>query len=168
MFAEYHFRFSEEHLLTSVLRYRQQLAWRRPFLGLKWVLASALFLLLLFAAYMGIPLLSGVFGAIIGVMLLGWPIDAWLMRRRFRKSPFRDENYQFVLSDDGAHVVSQNSDTRIAWAVFTKARQFSDGFLLFQGPGLFNWLPDSAAFTPACLAEAEQLIRAHVTDFRKL
>jgi len=170
MHAQYRFRFSEDHLLTSFLRYRQQLWWRRSFLGLKWVLAVPFAAALSFAVYGGAKVLAavfgGIFGAILGALLLGWRIDAWLIRRRFRRSPFHNDEITFSISGSGSHVVGRDSDVRIGWSTFTRARRFPDGLLLFQGPGVFNWLPDAAAVELAGVKEAENLVRTYVADYR--
>jgi hypothetical protein len=170
MNVQYRFRFSEDHLLTSFLRYRQQVWWRRAFLGLKWVLIVPFAAVLGLAIYSGAKALAaifgGVFGAILGALLLGWRIDAWLIRKRFRKSPFHDDEITFSISGDGSHVVGRDSDVRLGWSKFTRARRFPDGLLLFQGPGVFNWLPDAAAVEVGVVKEAEDLVRTHVEDYR--
>ncbi|GAA6142609.1 YcxB family protein [Hydrogenophaga sp. 5NK40-0174] len=166
MQAEYRFEFSEDHLLTSLLRYRQQIWWRRLFLALKWVLAAAFAIPMLVAIYMGVPALAGLFGAVLFALVLGWPIDAWLIRRRFRNSPYHGDNIVLSLSDGGVRIVGRSSDSQIAWSAFTKARRFRDGVLLFQGPGMFNWLPDSAALEPTTLEVAQKLVRSNVGDYR--
>lgn len=168
MQAVYRFRFSEEHLLTSFRRYRQQVWWRRPFLGLKWLLALPFGAGIVLATYHGIPWLAPVFGAVLGAMLLGWPIDAWILRRQFRKSPFHDDEIAFTVSPDGSHILGRNSEVRIGWATFTGARRFKDGLLLFQGPGFFNWLPDTAAADSAAVETAIELRRLNVKDFREV
>lgn len=131
MQVQFKFRFSEEHLLTSHLRYRHQVWWRPPFQGLKWVLATMISLLLIFAAYRGVPMLSAFFGAILSALLLGWSIDSWIIRKRFRKSPLHNDDIAFTFFEDGAHVVGQTSEVRIGWAAYPKARRFKDGMLLF-------------------------------------
>jgi hypothetical protein len=166
MQAAFRFRFSEDHLLASFRRYRQQLWWRRPFLGLKWLLAIPFCAGFVFAIYRGIPWLAAIFGAILGSTLLGWPIDAWILRKRFRKSPFHNDEITFTVSADGSHVLGRNSEVRIGWATFTRARRFDDGLMLFQGPGVFNWLPDTAAADGAAVKNAIELARLHVKDFR--
>jgi hypothetical protein len=170
MSAQYRFRFSEDHLLTSFLRYRQQLWWRRAFLGLKWILAAPFAALLGLAVYSGAKVLAaivgGLCGAMVGALLLGWRIDAWLIRKRFRKSPFHDDEITFSVSESGSRVIARDSEVRIGWSKFTRARRFPDGLLLFQGPGVFNWLPDSAAVELATVKEAETLVRTHVSDYR--
>lgn len=168
MHSHFRFCFSEDLLIASFLRYRKQLWWRQPFIGLKWILAAVLLALLGLAVLLGSVALAGIVGGIIGMLVIGWPIDAWLLRRRFRKSPFHNDDIAFALSDSGAHVVGRDSEVRIGWASFTKARRFADGLLLFQGPGVFNWLPDSAATDEAAVANAQELARSRIQDYAKV
>jgi hypothetical protein len=168
MQAEYRFRFSEDHLLTSLLRFRQQVWWRKPFIGLKWILGLTFAIPLVIFVYKGIPALAGIFGAIVGALLLGWPIDAWIVRRRFRKSPFHDDEIVFSISERGSHVVGRNSETLVGWANFTKARRFKDGLLLFQGPNVVNWLPDVAASDAGAVKNAQEMARLHIPDYREV
>lgn len=166
MWAEYKFLFSEEHVLTACLRYRQQIWWRRPFLTMKWLLVAIFCIPLIIAIHQGIQVLTMLCCAVLGSLLLGWRIDAWIIRKRFRKSPYHNDNVEFTLSENGAHSVGQSSEVRIAWRNFTKVRRFRDGLLVFQGPHLFHWLPDAAAVDSTALDVAEKLLRAHVRDYR--
>jgi hypothetical protein len=172
MQADYRFRLTEEHLLTSVLRYRQQIWWWRQLLRLKWPLGIVLGVLAAFFVCKGIRIaavsLGGLFGAIAGALLLGWRIDAWLIRRQLRRLPYYNDEILFCLSESGAHGLGLNSEVRLGWAAFTKACRFEDGVLLFQGPGLWNWLPDSAAASAAAVATAQELARAHIRDYRNV
>ncbi len=166
--SHFHFHFSEDHLITSLLRHRQQIWWRRPFIGLKWLLATILGALLVLVVLKGAGALSGVLGGILGMLVLGWPIDVWLIRKRFRKSPFYNDEIAFSISESGVHVVGRDSEVRLGWVIFTRARRFSDGLLLLQGPGLCNWLPDSAATDKAAIADAQELARANIKDYREV
>jgi hypothetical protein len=166
MSVEYRFRFSEDHLLTSILRYRQQVWWRRPFYGLKWVLAVLLGVLVAICVANGLPIPAGIFGGFLGILLIGWPIDSWIARRRFRKSPYHNDELTFYLSKDGVHIVGRDHEVRIGWSTYTKARRFKDGLLLFQGPQMFNWLPDTAAVDPTGVAMANDLVHSHIGDYR--
>jgi hypothetical protein len=166
MAAQYRFTFSEEFLITANLRYRRQLAWRKPFYGLKGILALVLLGLGALLAVAAETWLLIPFAAIAGSLSAGWPIDAWLLKKRFRKSPYHNDEIFLTLSEEGLHGTGRSSETRLGWPIFTKARRFKDGLLLFHGPQMFNWLPDSAAADPASVAEAERLIRMHVRDFR--
>lgn len=122
-------------------------------------------MLLGLSIWKGLVVPSGVFGGILGMTLLGWPIDAWIARRRFRKSPFHNDEIVFALSEDGTHAVGLNSEVRAGWAVFTKARRFKDGMLLFKGPGVFSWLPDSAIDTPSNISIVQELVRKQVRNY---
>jgi len=164
--AQYRFTFSEEFLIEANLRYRRQLPWRRPFYGLKGVLAFILLALGAFVAVAAKWWLLVPFAAFAGALFLGWPIDAWFLRRRFRKSPYHNDEIALTISDEGVHGVGRSSETRLNWSLITKARRFSDGLLLFQGPQVFHWLPNTAAADPTDVADLERLVRAHVQDIR--
>jgi hypothetical protein len=164
--AQYRFRFSEDFLITANLRYRRQLAWRKPFYGFKGVLALILLGLGAVLAVAASTWLLVPFAAIAGSLTMGWPIDAWILKRRFRKSPYHNDELSLTLSEEGLYGKGRASETRLGWSNFTKARRFKDGLLLFHGSQMFNWLPDSAAADPASIEEAERLIRMHIRDFR--
>ncbi len=164
--AQYRFTFSEEFLIEANLRYRRQLPWRRPFYGIKGVLAFILLALGVFVAVAAKWWLLVPFAAFAGALFLGWPIDAWFLRRRFRKSPYHNDEISLTISDEGIHGAGRSSETRLNWSLITKARRFSDGLLLFQGPQVFHWLPNSAAADPDDVADLERLVRARVQDVR--
>jgi len=166
MKAQYQFVFSEDFLVAANVRYRRQHPWHRFSHGVNGVLAFMLLALGAFFALMVKLWLVIPFGAIAGSLFLGQPIDAWILRRRFRKSPYYNDAISLTLSDEGFLGVGRTSEARLQWPVFTKARRFSDGLLLFQGPQVFHWLPDSAAAFPGAIEETERLVRAHVKDFR--
>lgn len=163
---QYRFQFSEDHLLAALLRSQQQAWWWRPLLWIRWGLVAVLGLFVVFLLGRGRFNPAAVFASIVATLFLFGPLNAWLVRRRFRRSPFYNEPITFALSDGGAHAVGRDSDTRIGWATFTRARRFEDGLLLFQGPGVCNWLPDSAA-DAATVAAAQALVRAHIRDYRE-
>ena len=73
-----------------------------------------------------------------------------------------------MLSDGGSHAIGLNSEVRIGWDRFTKARRVHDGLLLYQGPGVFNWLPDSAAVDAAVPMLARKLASERVQDYREV
>ena len=166
MQAEYRFQLSEEHVLTALLRYRQQVWWRRPFIGRKWLLAVPIGVLIVLSAVKGLVIAAGVFGSIGGALLLGWPIDRWIIRKRFRKSPFHNDLTHVSVSEAGVHVVGRDRDSRTGWPSFTKGRRFKDGLLLFHGPQVFHWLPDSAVSDVAGILASQELARIRIEDYR--
>ena len=168
--AEFRVRYDETYLICAFARHRRQLWWRGPYDVVRWSLAVVMGVLTGIAVYGGalIPavILGGFTGALLGAILLGDPIDAWLIKRRLRKSPFHNNDLVFRLTADEIHVVGNNEETHLKWSAFSKARRFPDGLLMYQGPQFFNWLPDSGASNPETPAEARDLSRTRVKDYR--
>jgi hypothetical protein len=101
-----------------------------------------------------------------GLSLLMWWMRGPSMRRKFRSSPYRNDDVMVLLSDTGVQITGLQSEMRLSWPLVTKAIRFADGLLLFQGPNVFNWLPDYAATTPQGIPEAIRLVMKHVRNFR--
>lgn len=163
---QYRFQFSEDHLLTAFLRCQQQARWWRPLFWIRLGLGAVVGLFVVFLLGRGRFVPAAIFGSIAAALCFFGRLNAWLLRRRFRRSPYHDDPITFSLSEGGAHAVGRDSDIRIGWATFTRARRFEDGLLLFQGPGVCNWLPDSAA-DAATVTAAQALVRAHIRDYRE-
>ena len=71
------------------------------------------------------------------------------------------------LSDDGMSSSGKRGEGRLDWSGFSRARRFADGLLLFQGPHLFHWFPDSACtHAGTAVREVGDLVRRHVSDYR--
>src|SRR5262249_55903306 len=77
-----------------------------------------------------------------------------------------NDDWIIRLSDDGMSSSGQRGEGRLDWSCFSRVRRFADGFLLFQGPHLFHWFPDSARSQPTPLSEVDDLVRRHVPDYR--
>ena len=168
MTCQYRYTFTDDYLVAATLRYRQQLPWSRPFYAFKGLLSFIFLVLGAIVAYAAEPWLLIPFGAVAGALFLGWPIDSWILKRRFRESPYRNDEIMLTLSEEGIQGAGKTSETRYGWPVITKARFYPDGLLIFQGPHLFHWLPDSAAVDSSTRSEAMRLIRAHVSDVREV
>ncbi len=168
--AEFRVRYDEQYLLSAISRHRRQLWWRGAYDLLRWSLAAVMALLtgIVFysGAFMPSVVLGGFTGALLGSILLGDPIDAWILKRRLRKSPFHNNNLVFRVSPTDIHASGNNEDTHLKWTAYSKARRFSDGLLLYQGPQFFNWLPDSAALDAASISAAQEMARSYVKDYR--
>lgn len=162
---QYRFTFSEEFLLTANLRYRQQIPWCNLFYKARRFLAFIFLALSVFFAVIAKFRLLVPFVIIAGLLFFGQQIDAWFLRSQFRKSPYYNDEVTLTFSDEGLYTTGCVSETRIGWKLFTKARRFPDGLLIFQGSQMFNWLPHTVAVDALALAEVEQLIRSHVKDF---
>ncbi|MEI7957814.1 MAG: YcxB family protein [Verrucomicrobiota bacterium] len=169
--VEFEFLFSDEFLVEMFRIYRRSRPWALWWLVLKVVLAVVLLglMVLLIAHCAFLPALGAiaVLGIFFAVLLFAQRIDEWLMVRRFRKSPFRNKRVHIHLSTEGFTSKWDTGETRLDWAVFTSARRFLDGFLLFQGPGVFNWLPFER-ITFGSITEVDELIRAKIQDFKSV
>jgi hypothetical protein len=164
----YRFRFTDDFLIAAMSKYRSQVWWRRQPQGSNWLwaLVFAGSFALCVAYQLRWPAIA--FAAAFGALVVGWPVDKALLRWRFRKSPYRDDDLELTLSDEGVFIKGNTAEMRLSWSVFTKARRFEDGLLLFQGPHLFNWLPDTAAVEPTTPGALLELVRRHVNDFREV
>ena len=167
MDAIYKFQYTEKHLLTSMMRYREQIWWRRPFTKYRWQIAG-IALVTLFLGVQFSQLLAVISAVVFGAILVGWPIDSFVLRRRFKKSPYYNDQLIITISDQGLEAIGKSSSVRMEWNIFTKARRFNDGMLLFQGPHVFNWLPNVAAVEPTTVQAANELIKANVTEYRNV
>jgi hypothetical protein len=162
--AEYAFQYSEQHLVTSASRYRQHVLtrfWLSPFKLVGFVGLAAL---LVFGLYNSLVVPSAIFAAALVLLILGPRIDYWVMKRRFRRSPFYNSDVRILVTPDG--IVSSDAISRVelAWSAFTKARRFPDGLLVVLGQAQFYWLPDSALHT-GTVSEVENLLRLNIARY---
>ncbi len=91
--------------------------------------------------------------------------DHFCRRRKIRKSPFWNEVSVTELSDEGLKSNSHKGNADLTWQAFTRGLRFPDGFLLYQGPSLFYWLPDSALVEGFNADDAEAILREHLADY---
>lgn len=161
----YRFQFDEEFLIECFRKYRRQHGTRFIILAIKLVAGPPLLALAVFCAWESNWKMAILPFGLVLAMFGGHLIDYWLIKRRFRKSPYWNDNVAVSVTADGINAVGSRSDTKFAWTVITRARRFANGFLLFQGPGMLNWLPDTA-LSDSTPVEVESLIQAHVKDYK--
>jgi len=170
MVVEYRFRGDEDFYLTAYARYRRQLWWYR------WVRSAVVLVWLALATliylYNGAPadwLSVGLFlFVLLGIVALTFfsPLTRVVSRRSIRKIPTLNDDWVIRLSDDGMFSTSKRGEGRLDWSGFSSARRFADGLLLFRGPHLFHWFPDSACSQPRDASDVDDLVRRHVSDYR--
>lgn len=157
-------KFTSDFLITAFQRYRRQHRGRYIGLAIK-LLALSLLAPLAFLMFWQGHIVIGVFFAVLSVfMFLAHHVDYWLARRSFTKSPYRDEDVLIEFTDAGVHTCSPTQDTKLQWYAFTKVAHFRDGFLLFQGPNCFTWIPFSSLGSPLQAAELSALLRSKITE----
>ena len=155
-------RFSPDHLTETMLRHRSQKRSESMLILIKVVALLLLIPMAVFVVIQGSWLVGLFFFAVSGALLFSHQITYWWMRRSFLKSPYCNEEVTIEISEAAFHVKSANQDTRLFWHVFTKVLHLQDGVLLFQGPGLVNWIPFSCLENSAQKTELESLLQTKV------
>lgn len=158
------FKFDEQFLIDGFKKYRQQHAIRNTWFVLKIILSILFVVLAITSAYHGDYKLIFFFAAVIIIMLYGHKIDYFVIKYRCRKSPHVNEYVEISLNENGLQAVSSKSETKAKWSIFTKAVVFRDGFLLFQGPGLFTWLPLNK-ISEGTVGELSGLIKDNINNY---
>ena len=170
MVVEYRFRADEDYYVTTCLRYRRQRWWYRWFYPagvVAWIASAALI-------YASKGVLAGPSAWVFVFLLLGGALIfsarlnrvGFFYRRRIRKIPTLNDDWVIRLSEDGMSSRGNRGEGRLDWSGFSRARRFADGLLLFEGPQLFSWFPDSARAQPALPSDVDDLVRRHVSDYR--
>jgi hypothetical protein len=162
----FEFILSESFLIEAFRRARRCNAFTKYAVGLKIVLGLCLLGLILYSLQGRLYGVTMVLTLFLLLLIFGYHIDERMICRRFRKSPYRDERVKMELSENGLAATGDKSNVQSSWAVITSARQFDDGFLLFQGPGVYNWLPVSA-IVAGNEQEVDDLIKTHVSDYKR-
>ena len=103
---------------------------------------------------------------LLAVQVLSQLNRPWWALRRWRKLPLWNRSARYELTPAGMYTVDEVSEGKARWAVFTRARRFQDGLLLFFGPRLACWLPD-ACLVSGSVTDAVRLARHNVLDYKE-
>lgn len=157
---------ASDYLIAAFQRYRRQHRARHVRLAIKFF-AIALLLPVAVWNYLQAKYSDAALGAALSVVVFfAHHVDYWLVRRSLKQSPYRDEDVLIEFNDAGFHARSPKQDTQLQWAAFTMVAHFRDGFLLFQGPRVFNWIPISSLGSASQAAELSALLRSKISDHR--
>ena len=162
---KYNFKFDEQYVIDGFKRYRRQHAIRNIWFVLKIILSLVFMILTVVSIYHGDYKLVFFFAVVVTIMLFGHSMDYLFIKYRNRKSPHFNEYIEITLSESGFHAVSPKAETKAKWSIFTKAVVFSDGFLLFQGPGFYTWLP-SSKISEGTVEELIDLIKNNIDIYK--
>ena len=156
-------------------RFRTIRGHHRQMLVIRWILAPPLFFLVLLCVtlpFTTVPVraASSWFGAagagaFLVILLFSHRFDEWLGRRRLRGFPSLNDHCRYELSEQGVDISEQKGCAQLAWTAYTAARRLPDGWLLFHGPHIYTWLPDTALVVGNA-TEIADLICAHIADCR--
>lgn len=159
--AVYEFRFSERFLIEAFRRF-----WRHK--RNSWFSAIRLVSVALLGGFAALFIVIGnwwlalFFALLIVGAFQARRLDEWLIRRRFRKSPYHQDSVRAEVTDDGLWAKGTRSETKLTWMAITRAVRCQDGWLLFQGPVIFNWLPDSAFRENESTERLDDLVERHL------
>jgi hypothetical protein len=155
-------QYDSDFYIESLKRYRRQHGGRHFGLIVKVLGVLILTPVAVSLFWQGLFLWGLLITALVILAFFSQYIDYWMIRRAFRKSPFRDELVTIEFTEPGFHATSPIQDIKLQWPAFTKVVYFPDGFLLFRGPGTVNWIPFSAIPDMQQTQELENLLRAKV------
>lgn len=157
----------EAYAIDSLSRFRRQRHRRKRIVipglfGLLFILPITVLLFRWREYGMAIPLTGFFF-----VVIFSGAWESWTLRRKIRNSPFNNDELTFTLTEDAFGIASDRGEANLNWTAFTEVMHFDDGFLLFQGPLNFNWLPLSA-FTQGTAKEMDNLLRQKISKHRSI
>lgn len=157
------FVFSPEHLVETLTRYRSQHLGRRIW---RWVRYFAAFIFLV-VAFVGLFIpqygASAFMLALAVFMFFPHKIDDFLARRNFRKSPHCSTHQTLRFSDEGLRSSSEVHESTLKWSAFSRAVIFNDGVLIFQGPKMVHWIPDTSLERFDDAATLRNLVKSKLT-----
>ncbi len=138
------FRFTPEHLIETLDRFRSQRAGR----GLwRWFrrFAAMIFLLVAIVGLLVPQFWASAFMVALTIfMFFPHKIDDFLATRNFKRSPHYNAEQTLFLSENGLRTESEIENADMKWAAFSKAVIFEDGVLLYRGTNMVNWIPDES------------------------
>jgi hypothetical protein len=162
----YRIHADEAYFEEAFARYHKQHWVRRFAAAVKWigivVLSASVVMAIAQQEWLGVVFIA----TIITLLLYSQRIDRIIRARQLRRSPFINEDVEILLADAGFEGTSPSTSLKLAWGAFTSAVRFPDGWLLFNGPRLFRWLPDSCSVAGSAGLEMEPLVRRHIASVR--
>ena len=158
----YEIRGDEHHHVEGFKRFRKTKSLRHFFAFIK-LLGLALFALLIWVllskqAY----LFALAIFALFFIIIFSYKIDHLVLKRNVRKSLHGNEEAVLTFSEEGLHSKSNKAEVKLSWDAFTEVKRVKDGFLLFQGPKHYNWLPDNNLKNQAQLDQIRELFEKNV------
>lgn len=103
----------------------------------------------------------------VGRMLLMRLINAWLVRRFAGTQPEMNLRHRVTLTSEGVQLHSELEETHQSWSAYSRAHQYKDGIVLFQGEQSATWLPFDA-LTAGDATAATSLVASHLTDVERI
>jgi hypothetical protein len=92
-------------------------------------------------------------------------LSEWRTRKSFSQSPLANQVVIHRFDESGLLTTLEQSEHKFAWSAFTRAVEFSDGFLLFTGPQVFYWIPTNAFVDPNQISDFKNLLGAEIEEY---
>ena len=152
----------ENHHVEGFKRFRKTKSLRHLFTFIK-LLGLALFTLLIWVLLSKQAYLFALAILVLCLIIIfSYKIDHLVLKRNVRKSPYGNEKAVLTFSEEGLHSKSSKAEVKLSWDAFTKVKRVKDGFLLFQGPKYYNWLPDNNLKDQTQLDQIRELFEKNV------
>ncbi len=161
--GEYRIPFDDVFLVEILGRHRRTK--KRRMIAIKGFVGCFLVFAAVSSLMQGWPGMAAFWVFLVVAILFSHRIDYWLAQRAFRRSPSCGKIVTLTVGPEGVHTVSNTHDAKVAWAAYTSASIFPDGMMLYQGPGVFQWLPDRLLVS-GTRAGAESIVRTQINDVR--
>lgn len=160
------FQYAEDYLAEALRRYRRMYRVR--------IVAKQILILIGLTATLALAIMelfTGRVGSIVFFMpvlflihpALGW-MENWRVKQLLRNSPCWGEYVRIEFLEEGIREKTGKSDARLDWSVLTRVAHFADGFLLFEGPQFFHWVPLRSLVAPSSGGEFHELLLRKVAE----
>ena len=167
MMVEYKINANEDYVVETWKRHFMCSKTRTPVLMLKIALGLMLFLLIIFSLSLPDYLMTCLMTVLLILLIFGKTIDYWRMKKSVKKHPLLLKTHNLQLSEAGIASNHETGQGNTTWQAFEKAIRLDDGFLLYQGPKVFFWLPD-IALTSGNLDDAKAWIQTRITQYNEV
>jgi hypothetical protein len=159
--------YTDQYLVEAWKRFRRAKFAARATVMLKILLGAILLLLIWMLVIVQAYVAVGFVAIFLVLLVFRQPIDAFLLVRRCRRSPFRGDTFTVEIAPKGVSGKGSKSDATVDWTAYSWARQFTDGFLLVQHPANYFWLPNDC-IKEGAVGDIDQILRAHISDYKRL
>jgi hypothetical protein len=154
--------YSAEYLTDALRHYHRQGVMRHYFLAVK-VLGLAFFIPQAWLLWQkGLYVSAALSAGMVFFFFYMYRFVCWMAQWNFQRRPYYGQRLAVRLSTEGFYGRSKEWEIKLPWSAFQRVVHFRDGFLLFQGSKVFNWVPVAALKNTAQVSELEALLRAQV------
>ena len=93
---------------------------------------------------------------------------SWRLRRSYAKSPARDSEVEWQITEDTLRTAYVHGSSEQAWSAFYKAVLTPKGLLLYPQPQVYQWLPRHAFHGESEFNWVAETAQRRIPAFRRL